>query len=106
MLINACDTALADLNYTNQSLQTLIGYDGQEGEPENFGRRCLEEDDWRALNRVGSILTSYWVMRPLGSTGSSHLRKIMSSRGVKVSDSGVMPPGTMGNKQQVRKLKQ
>lgn len=38
--------------------------------------------------------TSYCVMRPLGSTGSSHLRKIMSSSGVKVRDSGAMPPGT------------
>lgn len=46
---------------------------------------------------VGSGLTSYCVIRPLGSTGSSHLRKIMSSRGVKVSDSGAMPPGTIRN---------
>jgi len=39
--------------------------------------------------------TSYCVIRPLGSTGSSHLRKIMSSSGVKVRDSGAMPPGTI-----------
>lgn len=43
---------------------------------------------------AGQCLTSYWVIRPLGSTGSSHFRKIMSSSGVKVSDSGAMPPGT------------
>lgn len=42
-------------------------------------------------------LTSYWVIRPFGSTGSSHFRKIMSSSGVKVSDSGAMPPGTTRN---------
>lgn len=44
--------------------------------------------------RAEQCLTSYWVIRPLGSTGSSHFRKIMSSSGVKVSDSGAMPPGT------------
>ena len=33
-------------------------------------------------------------MRPLGSTGSSHFRNIMSSSGVKVRDSEAMPPGT------------
>lgn len=38
--------------------------------------------------------TSYCVMRPLGSTGSSHFRNIMSSSGVKVRDSEAMPPGT------------
>lgn len=38
--------------------------------------------------------TSYCVMSPLGSTGSSHFRKIISSSGVKVRDSGAMPPGT------------
>lgn len=42
--------------------------------------------------------TSYWVISPLGSTGSSHLRKIMSSSGVKVRDSGAMPPGTAEQK--------
>lgn len=41
--------------------------------------------------------TSYWVISPLGSTGSSHFRKIMSSSGVKVSDSGAIPPGTIRN---------
>lgn len=53
-------------------------------------------------------LTSYWVIKPLGSTGSSHFRKIMSSSGVKVSDSGAMPPGTTRNcqnKHLSRKLK-
>lgn len=44
--------------------------------------------------KVKRILTSYWVIRPLGSSGSSHFRKIMSSSGVNVSDSGAMPPGT------------
>lgn len=44
-------------------------------------------------------LTSYWVMRPFGSTGSSHFRKIMSSSGVNVSDSGAIPPGTKRNSQ-------
>lgn len=44
---------------------------------------------------MGSKPTSYWVMRPLGSCGSSHLRKIMSSSGVKVRDSAAIPPGTV-----------
>lgn len=38
--------------------------------------------------------TSYCVIRPLGSKGSSHFRKIISSNGVKVKDSGAIPPGT------------
>jgi len=36
------------------------------------------------------------VIRPLGSKGSSHFRKIMSSNGVNVKDSGAIPPGTAG----------
>ena len=36
----------------------------------------------------------------MGSTGSSHLKKIISSNGVKVSDSGAMPPGTAQRKRQ------
>lgn len=51
----------------------------------------------RANNHKNKCLTSYWVIRPFGSTGSSHFRKIMSSSGVKVSDSGAMPPGTTRN---------
>ncbi len=38
------------------------------------------------------------MIKPLGSNGSSHFRKIISSSGVKVKDSGAMPPGTAGNK--------
>lgn len=45
--------------------------------------------------QIHNVDTSYWVMIPLGSTGSSHFRKTMSSNGVKVRDSGAIPPGTM-----------
>lgn len=46
---------------------------------------------------ISLINTSYCVIRPLGSRGSSHFRKIISSSGVKVKDSGAMPPGTAEN---------
>lgn len=50
------------------------------------------------INNKAYYSTSYCVIRPLGSNGSSHFRKIISSNGVKVKDSGAMPPGTAGNK--------
>lgn len=72
------------------------GKNADSSEPISADSDSVREMDMSVV-KSRKAHTSYCVIRPLGSTGSSHFRKIISSSGVKVRDSGAMPPGTVGN---------